>query len=45
MYAWGLALGVVRVRKGRLIPVKKERRLLDWPLELWTRLFDSMFEL
>ena len=39
--AWAKAAGLVRVFHGRLVPVKKNGRLLDRPLELWATMFDA----
>lgn len=38
---WAKAAGLVRVVHGRLVPVKKNARLVDRPLELWTVMFES----
>lgn len=35
------AAGLVRVVHGRLVPVKKNGRLLDRPLELWAAMFEA----
>jgi hypothetical protein len=35
------ATGLVRVVHGRLVPVKKNGRLLDRPLELWVAMFEA----
>jgi len=37
---WAKACRVVRVVHGRLVPVKKNARLLDRPEELWRRMFE-----
>ncbi len=39
--SWAKAAGLVRVVKGRLVPVKKGQALLDRPLDLWDRAFDA----
>jgi len=39
--AWAKAAGLVRVVHGRLVPVKKNARLLDRPLELWAAMFEA----
>lgn len=38
---WAKAAGLVRVARGRLVPVKRHAGLLDRPLELWARMFES----
>ncbi len=42
---WAKAAGLVRVVRGRLVPVKKGAVLLDRPMELWTALFDAFGKL
>jgi hypothetical protein len=39
--AWAKAAGLVRVVHGRLVPVKKNGRLLERPLELWAAMFEA----
>src|SRR5256885_1088680 len=43
--AWAKAAGLVRVVHGRLVPVKKNRRLLDQPTKLWTAMFAAFDQL
>jgi hypothetical protein len=43
--AWARAAGLVRVVKGRLVPVKKALPLLDRPLDLWDRAFEAFTSL
>ncbi|WP_344311782.1 hypothetical protein [Fodinicola feengrottensis] len=43
--AWAVAIRVVRVLKGRLVPVKSAAGLPDRPLELWRRAFHAFGEL
>ncbi|MGH3767793.1 MAG: plasmid pRiA4b ORF-3 family protein [Pseudonocardiaceae bacterium] len=38
---WAKAAGLVRVVRGRLVPVKKAAALLDRPAQLWMALFES----
>ncbi|MHB1469443.1 MAG: plasmid pRiA4b ORF-3 family protein [Solirubrobacteraceae bacterium] len=38
---WAKAARLVRVSKGRLVPVKKNAALLRRPLELWARMLES----
>ncbi|MDQ2708048.1 MAG: hypothetical protein M3Z25_10620 [Actinomycetota bacterium] len=38
---WAKAAGLVRVVRGRLVPVKKAAALLDRPAQLWMTLFES----
>jgi hypothetical protein len=38
---WAKAARLVRVSNGRLVPVKKTRALVDDPLRLWDRAFDT----
>jgi len=38
---WAKASRLVRVSKGRLVPVKKNVALLDRPLELWARMLEA----
>lgn len=38
---WATAGGLVRLVKGRLVPVKKRAKLLNQPLELWQRAFET----
>lgn len=45
VFAWARAARVVRVVKGRLVPVKSAARLLTDPLALAHRAFDALFEL
>jgi hypothetical protein len=37
--AWAKAAGLLRVVRGRLVPVKKNQRLLDQPTGLWAAMF------
>jgi hypothetical protein len=37
---WAKAARLVRMSKGRLVPVKKSTQLLERPLELWDRAFE-----
>lgn len=37
---WAKAAGLVRVNRGRLVPVRKNAALLDQPLKLWARMFE-----
>jgi hypothetical protein len=39
--AWAKAARLVRVSRGRLVPVKGRAALLDRPLELWARMFEA----
>jgi hypothetical protein len=39
---WAEACGLVRVLKGTHVPVKKNAKLLNRPLELWARAFESL---
>lgn len=41
LVSWVRAAGLVRVVKGRLVPVKRGSRLLGRPEELWPALFDA----
>src|SRR5215207_9324944 len=43
--AWAKAAGLVRVVHGRLIPVKKNQRLLDQPTQLWAAMFAAFDQL
>jgi hypothetical protein len=43
--AWAKAAGLVRVVQGRLVPVKKNARLLDRPLDLWAVMFEAFGQL
>lgn len=43
--AWAKAVGLVRVVHGRLVPVKKNQRLLDQPEGLWTAMFTAFDQL
>ncbi|WP_229072231.1 plasmid pRiA4b ORF-3 family protein [Actinoplanes sp. DH11] len=43
--AWAKAAGLLRVVNGRLVPVKKNQRLLDRPVDLWTTMFTVFGEL
>lgn len=43
--AWAKAVGLLRVVHGRLVPVKKNQRLLDRPAELWTPMFAAFDQL
>jgi Plasmid pRiA4b ORF-3-like protein len=43
--AWTKAAGLLRVVRGRLVPVKKNARLLDQPLQLWSELFGAFDQL
>ncbi len=38
---WGKACRLVRVNRGRLVPVKKHAGLLQRPAELWERMFEA----
>jgi hypothetical protein len=38
---WAKACRLVRVTGGRLVPVKRNAGLLDRPLELWARMFET----
>src|SRR6266536_1635562 len=40
--AWGRQTGLVRVRGGRLVPVKQQQHLLDEPLELLELALDTL---
>ncbi len=40
LFNWSKAAGLVRVVKGRLLPVKKGMPFLDRPLDLWDRAFE-----
>lgn len=42
---WAKAARLLRVEKGRLIPVKKATQLLDRPAELWMALFEAFGKL
>jgi hypothetical protein len=42
---WARAVGLVRVVTGRLVPVKKNARLLDRPRDLWAAMFESFGQL
>ena len=39
---WAKAARLLRVRGGRLVPVKKNAGMLEKPQELWTALFDAV---
>ncbi|WP_206791050.1 hypothetical protein [Amycolatopsis sp. MtRt-6] len=41
---WAEACGLVRVLKGTHVPVKKNAKLLEQPLELWARAFEALGE-
>lgn len=43
--AWARAAGLVRVVQGRLVPVKKNQRLLDQPTALWAAMFAAFNQL
>jgi hypothetical protein len=43
--AWAKAVGLLRVVHGRLVPVKKNQRLLDRPVDLWTAMFTAFDQL
>ncbi len=43
--AWAKAAGLLRVVRGRLIPVKKNQWLLDQPTALWTAMFAAFDQL
>ncbi len=45
LLAWAKKAGLVRVRKGRLVPVAKAAPLLRDPEALWRRAFEAVFEL
>lgn len=40
--AWAKAAGLVRVVRGRLVPVKKNQRLIDQPVQLWSAMFAAV---
>lgn len=42
---WAKAAGLLRVVRGRLVPVKKNQRLLDRPTELWDAMFAGFDQL
>jgi hypothetical protein len=42
---WAKAARLVRVNRGRLVPVQKNAALLDQPLKLWTRMFEAFGQL
>ncbi|MGW3962237.1 hypothetical protein ACWED2_20625 [Amycolatopsis sp. NPDC005003] len=41
---WAEACGLIRVLKGTHVPVKKNAKLLEQPLELWERAFEALGE-
>jgi hypothetical protein len=43
--AWAKAAGLLRVVKGRLVPVKKGQQLLERPTALWTAMFAAFDQL
>ncbi|GAA2605651.1 plasmid pRiA4b ORF-3 family protein [Paractinoplanes durhamensis] len=43
--AWAKAAGLVRVVHGRLVPVKKNQRLIDRPAQLWNLMFAAFDQL
>jgi hypothetical protein len=43
--AWAKAAGLVRQLRGRLVPVKKNQRLIDRPAQLWSTMFAAFDEL
>jgi hypothetical protein len=43
--AWAKAAGLLRVVQGRLVPVKKNQRLLERPADLWTAMFTAFGQL
>jgi len=43
--AWAKAAGLLRMVRGRLVPVKKNQRLLDQPTALWTAMFAAFDQL
>jgi hypothetical protein len=43
--AWAKAAGLVRQVRGRLVPVKKNQRLVDRPAQLWSTMFAAFNEL
>jgi hypothetical protein len=43
--AWAKAAGLVRQVRGRLVPVKKNQRLIDRPAQLWSTMFAAFDEL
>ncbi|WP_329092420.1 hypothetical protein [Streptosporangium sp. NBC_01469] len=45
LLAWAKKAGLVRVRKGRLVPVAKAGPVLRDPEALWRRAFEAVFEL
>ncbi|MFI6454645.1 hypothetical protein ACIBF6_24155 [Streptosporangium amethystogenes] len=45
LLAWAKKTGLVRVRKGHLVPVAKAAPLLRDPEALWRRAFEAVFEL
>lgn len=42
VFDWALLLGLVRIVKGRLVPVKKNAALLRRPVDLWQEAFRSV---
>lgn len=43
--AWAKAAGLLRIVRGRLVPVKKNQRLLDQPTALWDAMFSAFDQL
>jgi len=43
--AWAKAAGLLRMVRGRLVPVKKNQRLLDQPTAPWTAMFAAFDQL
>jgi hypothetical protein len=43
--AWAKAVGLLRVVHGRLVPVKKNQRLPDRPVDLWTAMLTAFDQL
>lgn len=43
--AWAKAAGLLRIVRGRLVPVKKNQRLLDQPTALWAAAFSAFDQL
>ncbi|WP_207229900.1 hypothetical protein [Krasilnikovia cinnamomea] len=43
--AWAKAVGLLRVVHDRLVPVKKNQRLLDQPADLWIVMFTAFDQL
>lgn len=43
--AWAKTAGLVRQVRGRLVPVKKNQRLIDRPAQLWSTMFGAFNDL